>query len=76
MERETEFLLRRAHEEALKAIRSNQPEAADVHEAMAVSYSAKAAELLAEPDASAVDPEVATEVLPAPAIDAFSKLSP
>lgn len=64
MERETEFLMRRAHEEALKAIRSDQPQAADVHEAMAVSYSAKAAELLAEPDAEAVEPEIATEARP------------
>ena len=57
MERETEFLLRRA----LKAIRSDQPEAADVHEAMAVSYSVKAAELLADPDAPAIEPEVTPE---------------
>ena len=61
MERETEFLLRRAHEEALKAIRSDQPEAADVHEAMAVSYSVKAVELLADPDAPAVGAEVSPE---------------
>jgi hypothetical protein len=61
VERETEFLLRRAHEEALKAIRSDQPEAADVHEAMAVSYSVKAAELLADPHALAVEPEVSPE---------------
>ena len=42
MESETEFLLRRASEESLKAIASGQPEAADAHEELAVRYSAKA----------------------------------
>ena len=50
MNPETEYLLRRASEEARQAIKSDQPEAADVHEALSVRYSAKAATLLAEDD--------------------------
>ena len=50
MENLTEFLLRRASEESLKAIASDQPEAADAHEEMAIRYSSKAVVALANAD--------------------------
>ena len=50
MKHETKYLLRRASEEAHRAIRSDKPEAADVHEALSVRYSAKALILLMEDD--------------------------
>ncbi len=50
MKTETEFLLRRASEESRKAISSDQPEAADAHEELAVRYSVKAAAALSDDD--------------------------
>jgi len=50
MKAETKYLLRRASEEAHRAISSEKPEAAHVHEAMSVRYSAKALSLLIEDD--------------------------
>ncbi len=50
MRSETQYFLRRATEEAYRAIRSERPEAADVHEALSVRYSAKAVMLLVEED--------------------------
>ncbi|HEY0445828.1 MAG TPA: hypothetical protein VGD19_05175 [Allosphingosinicella sp.] len=51
MKRETQYLLRRASEEARQAIASDKPEAAEVHEALSVRYSAKALmELVREDD--------------------------
>jgi len=52
MESTTEFLLRRASEETLKAIGSGQPEAADAHEELAIRYSSKAVAALADGDKS------------------------
>lgn len=56
MKDETEFLLKRASQEAHLAINSEQAEAADVHEELSVLYSAKAVALLHEKDA-ATEPE-------------------
>lgn len=42
MEQETEFLLKRASEEARRAIVSEKPEAAVAHEELSRRYSAKA----------------------------------
>lgn len=50
MKSETRYLMRRASEEAKRAICSEKPEAADVHEALSVRYSAKALILLIEDD--------------------------
>ena len=50
MEGETTYLLRRAGEEAQRAVSSEKPEAANVHEAMSVRYSARALILLIEDD--------------------------
>jgi hypothetical protein len=50
MKLETRYFLRRASEEALRAVSSEKPEAANVHEALSVRYSAKALILLAEDD--------------------------
>jgi hypothetical protein len=47
MESDPEFLLRRAKEESVRAIEAEQPEAANVHQKLAVQYSAKAAMALA-----------------------------
>ncbi len=41
MESTTEFLLRRANEESLKAISSHQSEAAEAHEELAIRFSSK-----------------------------------
>ena len=48
MESDTRYFLRRASEEARRAISSEQAEVADVHENLSVRYSAKALILLAE----------------------------
>ena len=53
MEQETEFLLRRASQEARRAINCEQPEAAQAHEELARRYSAKAVAALNEGDVSA-----------------------
>jgi hypothetical protein len=50
IEPETRYLLKRASEEARRAISSEQPEAADVHEALSVRYSAQALIKLVEDD--------------------------
>ena len=50
MESDPEFLLRRAKEESVRAIEAEQPQAADVHQKLAVHYSAKAAMALANED--------------------------
>ena len=50
MENKIEFLLRRASEESLKAIASDQPLAADAHDGLALRYSAKAIIALANCD--------------------------
>lgn len=54
MRSETQYFLRRATEEACRAIRSERPEVADVHEAPSVRYSAKAVMLLIEEDREAL----------------------
>ncbi|HEV2080521.1 MAG TPA: hypothetical protein VGR19_11585 [Allosphingosinicella sp.] len=56
MERETEFLLRRASQEARRAINCDQPEAAQAHDEMARRYSARAVAALHKQDGSAGDP--------------------
>ena len=61
MEEETEFLLKRAKEEATKAIRSADERAADAHQQMAVRYSARALIRLADQDS---DGEGQTESRP------------
>lgn len=50
MKSETSYLLRRASEEARLAIKSPEPRAADVHQALSVQYSAKALSLLVAGD--------------------------
>jgi hypothetical protein len=50
METEAEYLLRRASEEARRALGADKPEAADIHSALSVRYSAKAVTLLMEED--------------------------
>lgn len=57
MDSKTEFLLRRAKEESLKAMTSSQPLAADAHEGLAIRYSAKAIVALADGDEPLADPE-------------------
>ena len=47
---DTEYLLKRASEEARRTIASEKPQAATVHEALSNSYSAKAVTLLEEGD--------------------------
>ena len=54
MKAETKYLLRRASEEAHRAIGSEKPEAANVHEALSVRYSVKALILLMEDDEAPV----------------------
>ena len=53
MEEETEFLLKRASQEARRAIAAEHPEAAEAHEEMALRYSAKAVALLHDQDGPA-----------------------
>jgi hypothetical protein len=53
MDCETKYALRRASEEALKAITSEGPAEAQVHEELSVQYSAKAVGLLVEEDEAA-----------------------
>ena len=50
MEQQTEFLLKRASEEARRAIASEKPQAAGAHEELARRYSAKAVAALQEED--------------------------
>lgn len=50
MEEETEFLLKRAEEEATQAVRAADERAADAHQQMAVRYSARALIRLADQD--------------------------
>ncbi len=50
METETKYYLRRASEEAHRALSATQPQAAAAHEALSVRYSAKALTLLADED--------------------------
>lgn len=50
MESHPEFLLRRAKEESVKALEADQPAASEVHQKLAVHYSAKAALALANED--------------------------
>lgn len=50
MEEKTEFLLKRAREEAAQAIRAADERAADAHQKMAVCYSARALIQLADQD--------------------------
>lgn len=57
MDSKTEFLLRRAREESLKAVASSQPQAADAHEGLAIRYSAKAMVALADGDEPVAKPE-------------------
>lgn len=56
MESDSEFLLRRAREESLKALETDQAIAADLHQKLAVHYSAKAAMLLANEDEQREEP--------------------
>jgi len=53
MEEETEFLLKRASQEARRAIAAEHPEAAEAHEELSLRYSAKAVALLNEEDGPA-----------------------
>lgn len=53
MEEETEFLLKRASQEARRAIAAEHPEAAEAHEELSVRYSAKAVALLHNQDGPA-----------------------
>ena len=53
MEEETEFLLKRASQEARRAIAAEHPEAAEAHEEMALLYSAKAVASLQDEDGPA-----------------------
>ena len=57
MESETRYLLRRASEEATRAIGAEKREAADIHESLAARYSAKALILLVEQDDTSRSPE-------------------
>lgn len=50
---ETEYLLRRARDEALLAIRAEHPAAAAAHQGMAVRYSTQALIELADKDGTA-----------------------
>jgi len=50
---ETEYLLRRARDEALLAIRAEHPAAAAAHQGMAVRYSTQALIEIADKDAEA-----------------------
>lgn len=50
METDSEYLLRRAREENLKALETDQPIAAELHQQLAIRYSAKAAMVLANED--------------------------
>ena len=50
MKTDTDYFLRRASEEARRAIASEEPKAAEVHEALSVHYSARAPTLLAAED--------------------------
>lgn len=60
MKTETQYLLRRASEEAQAAISSPEPAAADAHEALSICYSAKAVlELVAEDDEPSTAPSEA-----------------
>ncbi len=54
MRSETQYFLRRAREEAYRAIRSEQAEEADAHQALSVRYSTKAVMLLVEDDQEAL----------------------
>ena len=57
MDEKIQFLLRRASEESLKAMTSNEPLAADAHDGLAIRYSAKAIIALADSDEPAGLPE-------------------
>jgi hypothetical protein len=50
MRSETRYVLRRASEEAHRALSSDEPAVAEVHEELSVRYSVKAANLLAGED--------------------------
>ena len=50
MKSETRYLLRRASEEATRAISAEKPQVADVHETLSARYSARALILLVEQD--------------------------
>ena len=52
MKPETRYFLRRASEEARRAIVADQPGAADAHEELSLRYSVKALDLLDEADNS------------------------
>ena len=54
MKSETRYFLQRASEEARRAIKSEEPRVASVHEALSVRYSAKALTLLAAEDEDAI----------------------
>lgn len=47
-DQETDYILRRASEEAVLALHAAHPAAASAHQGLAVHYSARAAALLAE----------------------------
>ena len=57
MQSETEYFLKRASEEAQRALTSDAPKAAEAHDTMSVRYSAKARALFAEEDEAASNPE-------------------
>jgi len=57
MRSETEYFLKRASEEAQRALTSDAPKAAEAHDTMSVRYSAKARALFAEEDEAASKPE-------------------
>jgi len=55
MRSETQYFLKRASEEAQRALRSDAPKAAEAHDTMSVHYYAKARALFAEEDEAASD---------------------
>lgn len=55
--REAAFLLRRAEEESILAIRSEQPDAAAAHHGLAVLYTQRAQRELSNSDSAAPDAE-------------------
>jgi len=59
LSKELEYCMRRAREESRRALRSNRPEAAAVHQRLSIKYSARAFLLRAEEDESRDSPRAA-----------------
>lgn len=56
MKTDTDYFLRRASEEARRAIASEEPKAAEAHEALSILHSARALTLLVADDEEPVPP--------------------